>query len=67
MRGMSCTTFIITQKISSTRNADLILLLDEGRLIAKGSHGELLARSALYRSICESQNGKETTNVQNLT
>ncbi|NJJ41438.1 ABC transporter ATP-binding protein [Paenibacillus apii] len=67
LKGMSCTTFIITQKIGSTRNADLILLLDEGRLIAKGSHEELLASSGLYRSICESQSGKEEADVQNLT
>ncbi|WP_036721160.1 ATP-binding cassette domain-containing protein, partial [Paenibacillus forsythiae] len=67
LRSLSCTTFMITQKISSTLDADLILLLDEGRLIAKGSHSELLADSGLYRSICESQSGKETTHVQNLT
>ena len=37
LKGMSCTTLLITQKISSTIGADLILLLDEGSLIAQGN------------------------------
>lgn len=52
---LSCTTFLITQKISSTVSADLILLLDEGQLIACGKHQELLKQSPLYRRIAESQ------------
>ncbi|WP_178025153.1 ABC transporter ATP-binding protein [uncultured Paenibacillus sp.] len=56
---LSCTTLLITQKISSTITADLILLMDDGRLIASGKHEELLRHSELYRRICESQQGKE--------
>ncbi|WP_019635339.1 ABC transporter ATP-binding protein [Paenibacillus fonticola] len=63
---LSCTTFLITQKISSTTSADLILLLDEGRLIAKGSHEELMAESPLYRRIYESQYGEVSQHAQNL-
>lgn len=59
LNELSCTTFIITQKISSTLSADLILLLDEGRLIASGTHEELLIESTLYRRIYESQYGQE--------
>ncbi|WP_211746940.1 ABC transporter ATP-binding protein [Paenibacillus sp. Marseille-Q4541] len=59
LNELSCTTFIITQKISSTLSADLILLLDEGRLIASGTHEELIADSSLYRRIYESQYGQE--------
>ncbi|WP_339797596.1 ABC transporter ATP-binding protein [Paenibacillus sp. FSL R5-0744] len=55
LKEISCTTFLITQKISSTASADLILLLDEGRLIGKGTHEELMTSSALYRKIYESQ------------
>ncbi len=79
LEEIACTTLLITQKISSTRSADRILLLDEGRLIASGSHEELLASSPLYRRICESQNqlasdmpasssadGEEASHVQNL-
>lgn len=61
---LSCTTFLITQKISSTVSADLILLLDEGRLIARGKHEELLADSPLYRRIAESQQGGGDRYVQ---
>ncbi|WHX49725.1 ABC transporter ATP-binding protein [Paenibacillus woosongensis] len=63
---LSCTTFLITQKISSTTSADLIMLLDEGRLIAKGSHEELMAESSLYRRIYESQYGEASQHAQNL-
>lgn len=55
LEDISCTTFLITQKISSTQAADLILLLDEGRLIAGGTHQELMRASDLYRHIYESQ------------
>ncbi|MFC6649848.1 ABC transporter ATP-binding protein [Paenibacillus rhizoplanae] len=58
LKKLSCTTFLITQKISSTASADLILLLDEGRLIAQGTHSELMDQSALYRKIYESQTGE---------
>ncbi|NQX44947.1 ABC transporter ATP-binding protein [Paenibacillus tritici] len=63
LKKMSCTTFLITQKISSTASADLILLLDEGRLIAQGTHAELMEESALYRKIYQSQTG-EAQHVQ---
>lgn len=61
---LSCTTFLITQKISSTVSADLILLLDDGQLIAYGKHEELLADSPLYRRIAESQQGGGDRYVQ---
>lgn len=67
LKELSCTTFLITQKISSTVSADLILLLDEGRLIAKGSHKELMASSELYRRIYESQNEEAKQHVQSIT
>ncbi|AIQ36976.1 ABC transporter ATP-binding protein [Paenibacillus sp. FSL R5-0345] len=64
LKEISCTTFLITQKISSTASADLILLLDEGRLIGKGSHEELMASSPLYRKIYESQVEEAKQHVQ---
>lgn len=59
VNSMSCTTFLITQKISSTMNADLVLLLDDGRLISQGNHEQLMDVSPLYRRIYESQFGEE--------
>jgi ATP-binding cassette, subfamily B, multidrug efflux pump len=53
-----CTTVIITQKISTAKEADKILLLEEGKLIGVGNHEELLINSPLYQSIFESQFGE---------
>lgn len=66
LKDLSCTTFLITQKISSTTSADLILLLDDGRLIAQGNHEALMTDSSLYRRIYESQYGEEALHVQNI-
>ena len=63
LKEMSCTTFLITQKISSTISADLILLLDEGHLVGCGNHQELLASSDLYRTIYKSQVGEAVQHV----
>jgi ATP-binding cassette subfamily B protein len=51
------TSFVIAQRISTVRNADLILLLDQGRLAAQGAHAELLQTSELYTEILETQFG----------
>jgi len=59
LRNYDCTTFIITQKISTARKADQILLLDDGKLIASGKHESLIKSSALYRDIYKSQFAKE--------
>ena len=53
------TTFIIAQKISSVVQADNILVLDEGELVAQGTHKELLKTSEVYREIYETQKAKE--------
>ncbi|MDR2277113.1 MAG: ABC transporter ATP-binding protein/permease [Vagococcus sp.] len=53
------TTFIIAQKISSVVQADNILVLDEGRLVAQGTHKELLKTSDVYKEIYETQKAKE--------
>lgn len=56
---LQCTTIIITQKISAAKHADLILLLDDGHLLAQGGHEQLLQQSELYRRIVQSQLGEE--------
>ena len=50
------TTIIIAQRISSVKDADKIIVLDEGKIVAMGSHEELLASSPIYREVYESQN-----------
>lgn len=49
------TSFIIAQRLSSVRNADLILVLDHGRLVAQGKHKDLLRESGIYAEIFYSQ------------
>ena len=48
---------IVAQRISSIMHADLILVLDEGRIIGKGTHEELLSSCPIYSQISESQMG----------
>ena len=56
------TSFVIAQRISTVMSADKILVLDDGRIAAEGTHGELLASSPIYREIYESQLGNGVTN-----
>ena len=51
----SPTVFIISQRTSSIRHADLILVMEDGRLVDQGKHDELLSRCDVYREIHESQ------------
>jgi len=55
MRRHTCTAFVIAQRISTIKNADRILLMDRGSLVAQGTHEELMSTSPLYGSILESQ------------
>lgn len=54
-----CTAFVVSQRIASVKEADLILVLDDGELLAKGTHEELLSTSSVYREIYDSQYKKE--------
>jgi ATP-binding cassette subfamily B multidrug efflux pump len=54
------TSFVIAQRISTVLNADKILVLDDGRVVAEGTHRELLATSPVYREIYDSQLGNGT-------
>ncbi|SEM05197.1 ATP-binding cassette, subfamily B [Paenibacillus sp. cl141a] len=59
MKDRTC--LMIAQRISSVIDADLILVLDDGELIAKGTHSELLASCEVYQDIYRSQFGKEVS------
>jgi ATP-binding cassette subfamily B multidrug efflux pump len=55
MRRRTCTSFVVAQRISTVRTADRILLVDKGRLVAQGTHEQLMSQSPLYGIILESQ------------
>jgi ATP-binding cassette subfamily B protein len=49
------TTFVIAQRLSTVRRADMILVMDQGRIVERGTHNELLAQEGLYREIYDLQ------------
>ena len=53
------TTFMIAHRLSTVRSADLILVLDSGRIVEQGTHDELLAQDGLYQQLHEVQTGPE--------
>ncbi|MGM9950297.1 MAG: ABC transporter ATP-binding protein [Lysinibacillus sp.] len=55
LAGEEATMLVVTQKIRTARDADRILLLDEGHVVGFGTHEELLDQSTLYQKIAASQ------------
>ncbi len=53
------TLLIITQRVSTIKNAEQIIVLDEGRIVGKGTHHELMDSCATYREIALSQLSQE--------
>lgn len=53
------TVFMVSQRAATIKNADQILVLDDGKLVGLGSHRELLDNCQVYREICLSQLSKE--------
>ena len=53
------TVMMVTQRISTVKDADLIIVLDDGKLAGVGTHEELLKESEVYKEICSSQITKE--------
>ena len=49
------TSFVIAHRLSTIRDADTILVMDQGRVVEQGSHGQLLAQNGVYRALYESQ------------
>ena len=59
LKSLGTTVFIISQRIVSIKDADKIIVLDDGNLDSIGTHAELYEKSAVYREICESQKSNE--------
>jgi len=58
------TTIIITQRLSTIRNADLIMILDRGRVVGLGNHEDLISTNVLYKQIYETLFQKQKSKMQ---
>lgn len=65
--GGRCTTFVIAYRISSIKDADLILVMDNGRIIERGTHRELMEKGGYYASAFYHQYGEIPQDIQNGT
>lgn len=59
-RANKATTFLISHRVTSLSQADLILVLDQGQIVERGTHQELMANAGTYFKIWEIQNSLET-------
>lgn len=62
--GLPLTTVIVSQRVSTVRDADMICVLDHGSVAGLGTHDELYASCQLYREICQSQLRREELESQ---
>ncbi|MGH2396703.1 MAG: ABC transporter ATP-binding protein, partial [bacterium] len=64
------TAILISHRISTVRHADQIIVVDDGRIVERGTHDELLSRGGLYADLYEKQlleEALEDTNVETAT
>ncbi|MFH1908356.1 MAG: ABC transporter ATP-binding protein [Chloroflexota bacterium] len=60
------TTFVIAHRLATVRRADLILVMDKGRIVQRGTHGELLAQGGLYKKIHDLQLSQQMKFVEEM-
>ena len=54
-RTQNSTVIVISQRVSTIKQAEQIIVLDQGKIVGKGTHDELMESSEVYREIAQSQ------------
>jgi ATP-binding cassette, subfamily B, bacterial len=58
LRNLSCTSVVIAHRLSTVANSDLILVMDGGRVVERGTHSELLCSGDVYQELASGQSGR---------
>ncbi len=66
-RTRNCATFIISHRINTLAQADKIIVMEHGRIIQQGTHGELISREGLYKKIAQLQNEIDKDILEEIT
>jgi ABC-type bacteriocin/lantibiotic exporter with double-glycine peptidase domain len=61
IQSFACTQILIAHRLSTVRDADLVLVLDQGTIVEQGSHTELLQQGGYYAQLVRYQLAKEET------
>jgi ABC-type multidrug transport system fused ATPase/permease subunit len=61
------TTFVISHRLATIKNADVILVLDQGQIVERGTHTELLALNGLYSRLYQSQRADQPHSPESLS
>ena len=60
---LSCTRIVVAHRLSTIRDADLILVLDDGRVVEQGTHEDLISQHGCYKTLVHDQLRAEATAV----
>jgi ABC-type bacteriocin/lantibiotic exporter with double-glycine peptidase domain len=63
LSALRCTRIVIAHRLSTVRNADLILVVDHGRIVERGTHRTLLERGGLYADLVRTSNGSDQEGI----